>query len=497
MPVTNIIPFELPLPQILPTIEGNVDYRDLRDQLLRLNGLLVQSDLETQMIEVDLQRWLAGQKHVSGKAQQNHQLHARRALRCNIARLLLKERYRGFAARLADSPLLQFFCGISEVDRVVVPSKSTLQRYFTWWPEAEVRRLIQQLLVQGAQAPERLELAQPLDLESAFLDSTCLCANIHYPADWVLLRDATRSLMGSVRLIRDQGLKHRMEEPETFISRINGLCIKMTHAWNRQDAQVSQRLRKQTLRQMDRLAGTVRNHARRYRELLDAHWEQTNWTRPQAEQVLGRMDEVLEQLPKARQQARQRILKGQLVPSEEKILSLYEADVHVIVRKKAGAQVEFGNTLFLAENPQGLILDWELFRESAPADALLLPRTVARMQQAYAPGPKALAGDRGFDSELNRFGLDEEKIFNAVCPRSPARLRQRNRSWKFKRMQRRRAQTEGRIGIVKNVFLGGRMRCKGFEHRELAVTWTVLVHNLWVLARLPRTEAAEAQRRAA
>jgi IS5 family transposase len=497
MPTVNIIPFPLPLPTILPTIEGNVDYRDLRDQLLRIDGLLVQSQSETRMIQADLQRWLAGQKRVSAQAQQNHQFHARRALRCNIARLLLKEQYRGFAARLADSPLLQFFCGLSEVDRVVVPSKSALQRYFTWWPEAEVRQLIHQLLVQGAQAPEPLDLAQPLDLESAYLDSTCLCANIHYPVDWVLLRDATRTLMGSVRLIRDQGLKHRMEQPESFLSRLNGLCIKMTHAWRRQDQVQSRRLRKQTLRQMDRLVGTVRNHARRYRHLLDAHWEQTDWTRPQTEQVLGRMDRVLEQLPAARQQARQRILKGQLVPNEEKILSLYEADVHVIVRKKAGAEVEFGNTLFLAENPQGLILDWELFRGSAPADAVLLPRTVERMQQAYAPGPKALGGDRGFDSELNRFGLDEEGIFNAICPRSPGQLRQRNRSWKFKRMQKRRAQTEGRIGILKNVFLGGRMRCKGFAHRELTVTWTVLVHNLWVLARLPRVQKAEAARSAA
>ena len=493
----KIIPFELPLPVILPTIEGNVDYRDFRDQLLRIHGLLVGSGLETQMLEADLQRWRAGQKRVSAKAQQKHQFHARRALRCNIARSLLQEDYRGLAARLADSPLLQFFCGISEVDRVVVPSKSTLQRYFTWWPEGEVRPLIHQLLVQGAQAPERLDLAQPLDLENAYLDSTCLCANIHYPVDWVLLRDATRTLMSSVRLIRDQGLKHRMEEPESFIRRINGLCIKMTHVGNRKDQSQSRRERKQTLRQMDRLVGTVRNHARRYRELLAAHWEQTDWTRPQAEQVLGRMDQVLEQLPAARQQARRRILQGQLVPNEEKILSLYEADVHVIVRKKAGAEVEFGNTLFLAENPQGVILDWELFRESAPADAALLPRTVSRMQEAYAPGPKALAGDRGFDSALNRFGLDEEKIFNAICPRSPGQLRQRNRSWKFKRMQKRRAQTEARIGIVKNVFLGGRMRCKGFDHRELNVTWTVLVHNLWVLARLPRTEAAEAQRQAA
>ena len=497
MPPATIIPFELPLPQILPTIEGNVDYRDFRDQLLRIDSLLVQSHLETQLLEADLQRWLARQKRVSARAQQKHQFHARRALRCNIARLLIQEDYRGFAVRLADSPLLQFFCALSEVDRVVVPSKSTLQRYFMWWSEAEVRSLVQELLVQGTQTPEQLGLAEPLDLEKAFLDSTCLCTNIHYPVDWVLLRYATRTLMGSVRLIRNRGLKHRMEEPETFISRINGLCIKMTHVWNHKDQSQSRRLRKQTLRQMNRLVGTVRNHARRYRELLDEHWERTDWTRPQAEQVLQRMDQVLEQLPKARQQARQRILQGQLVPNEDKILSLYEADVHVIMRKKAGAEVEFGNTLFLAENPQGAIIDWELFRESAPADAALLPRSVARMQQAYAPGPKALGADRGFDSALNRFGLEEEKFYNAVCPRSPQQLRKRNRSWKFKRLQRRRAQTEGRIGILKNVFLRGGIRSKGFAHRELTVTWTVLVHNLWVLARLPQAQAPAAKRLAA
>jgi hypothetical protein len=41
------------------------------------------------------------------------------------------------------------------------------------------------------------------------------------------------------------------------------------------------------------------------------------------------------------------------------------------------------------------------------------------------------------------------------------------------------------------------MRCKGFAHRELTVTWTVLVHNLWVLVRLPQAEAAQVERRAA
>ncbi|MGO8698422.1 MAG: hypothetical protein ACLQVY_11965, partial [Limisphaerales bacterium] len=422
-------------------------------------------------------------------AQQNHQLHSRRALRCNIARQLLGQEYRVFSARLADSPLLQYFCGLDELGCVKIPGKSTLQRYHLWWKEDEVRQVIHEVLNLRATAPQQLHLPQAVDLESAFLDTTCLAANIHYPVDWVLFRDATRTLMKGVRLIRDQGLKHRMEEPETFITRLNRLCIQMTHAGSKTD---SQRQRKKTLRQMDRLVGVVRHHARRYRALLDQQWQQTKWTRPQAEQVLRHMDEVLEQLPKARKQARQRILQGQPVANEDKILSLYEPDVHVIVRKKAGAEVEFGNTLFLAENPQGLIIDWEFFQEQAPADSALLPRSVGRMEQVYGARLKAATADRGFDSFTNQVGLAAEGIYNGICPRSPTLLQERLGSWKFKRLQRRRGQTEGRIAIVKNVFLRGRMRSKGFARRQLTVTWTVLAHNLWVLARLQRSAQSQA-----
>lgn len=66
-----------------------------------------------------------------------------------------------------------------------------------------------------------------------------------------------------------------------------------------------------------------------------------------------------------------------------------------------------------------------------------------------------------------------------------------------KRLQRRRAQTEGRVAILKNVFMGGRLLCKGFKTRERTVTWTVLVHNLWVLARLQRKHAEQAKQAAA
>lgn len=495
MPDATIIPFELPLPQVLPTIEGNVDYRQFRDQLRRIASLLLTSGLETRLLEKDLTGWLGKRQRTRAQAQQNRQRHCRRALRCNIARSLIAEDYRGFAARLADSPLLQWFCGVSELPCITVPSQSTLERYDKWWPQADLRPVVQELLGLGAAAPQKLLLPEAVDLESAFLDTTCLRANIHYPVDWVLLRDATRTLMKAVQLIRDQGLKQRMPPPQSFRTRINRLCIQMTHASRQTNPQ---RQRKKTLRQMDKLVGTVRQHARRYRERLAQQWPKTGWTEAQAQQVLRRMDGVLEQLPQARQQARQRILQAQPVANADKILSLYEPDVHVIVRNKAGAEVEFGNTLLLVENPQGLILDWELFQGRAPADSALLPWSVGGMEKAYGPKLKAVAADRGFDNEANRLGLAGDGIYNGVCPRSPQGLKEKSRSGKFKRLQRRRGQTEGRISIVKNVFLSGQVRSKGFQHRALTLTWTVLVHNLWVLARMQlRAQAAKTQARAA
>jgi hypothetical protein len=42
-----------------------------------------------------------------------------------------------------------------------------------------------------------------------------------------------------------------------------------------------------------------------------------------------------------------------------------------------------------------------------------------------------------------------------------------------------------RVGILKNNFLNGVPRAKGFENRCLQVAWAVLAHNLWVVARQP------------
>lgn len=483
----TIIPFQPPLRPTLPTIEGNVDYRKFRDELFRIDQILLAGP-ETTFVLAATERWLAASPGEAFSAAElaKYQTHSRRALRCNIARTYLQESHRDFAAHLGDSPLLQRFCLLDELAVIKIPAKSTLQRYANWVEHQVVQQTVEDLLRQAHHHPETLQLEQAVDLDACFLDTTCVQANIHYPVDWVLLRDGTRTLTLAVDLIRGQGLRHRMEAPALFRTRMNQLCIQMTHSPKKTDGK---KHRKKMLRKMNKLVGTVATHARRYRQLLDEQWEQTQWTRPQAEQILKRLDHVLAQLPAARKQAWQRIVKEEPVANEDKILSLYESEVNVVVRHKAGAEVEFGNTLLLGESRQGLILHWELFAASAPADARLVRGALEQTEQSLQIELKEAGADRGFDSASVRKWLEAEDIYNGICPRDPHQLQERLRSWKFVKLQRRRSQTEGRISIIMHNFLDSPIRSKGFAHRQLAVDWAVLTHNLWVLARLPKREA--------
>lgn len=279
---------------------------------------------------------------------------------------------------MAGNPLYQWFCGIAAMNLVRVPSKSELQRYAHWLPAPEMRGLVDGLLRAAAEKPARLELEVALDLETCFLDSTALKATVHFPTDWVLLRDAVRTLMKAPILIRREGLHHRMEPPEEFLARMNKLSLEMSQAARRAG---SKKARKRVLRQMKRMVTVVRARAQRHRERLDRDWAKTSWTRGQAEVVLRRIDGVLELLPRARRQAHERIIGGRPVNNADKIFSLYDPGVRVIVRGKAGAEVEFGNTLLLGENRQGVILDYHLFREPAPIDRRLVFPSLVRVRE--------------------------------------------------------------------------------------------------------------------
>lgn len=498
----EIVPFQEEFRQCLPKVTGNVDYEQFRDSLERIAELIKQSKIEQEVMlealrqcqqDYDSRRQTRGKKpkELKARAKVRIQKMARQALRCGIARHLTGEAYRVFSCRLADSAVLQKFCLIDRLVAIKVPSKSQLQRNEGMFGEAFLREIISQVTGKAAEPvaseiqDQGFGLENPISLKEYFVDTTCLEANIHFPVDWTLLRDATRTLMKAVQLIRREGLKNRMQEPESFMRQMNRLSIEMTHTRRKKDGK---RARKKVLRLMKKLMKKVAGHALVHRDMLKNTWEQTSLSEQEAAQIIKRIDAVLEQLPQAVYQAHERIIGDRQVENSKKILSLYEREIHVIVRGKAGAEAEFGNTLLLAEQSDGVILDWNLYEEQAQADMKLLPESLERIERYYHSLPGSVTGDRGFDSADNRLYLGSRNIENNICPKSVEALREKLQDVNFCDAQKRRGQTEGRIGIVKNIFLGDPLRSKGFISRQMSVAWAVLSHNLWVIARLPQAQ---------
>ncbi len=456
----------------------------------RIDYLLARSGVETTLLNSVLQ---TRHGRITDKLV-NRILHA---LRCVILMRLSGLDFRDFACRLADSALFQWFTLCGEFGLCKPSSKSSLQRYVNLFDQKELSDAIHELIVQASCEDEVVRLGglnKALALDDVFADCTCVKANMHFPSDWVLLVDTVKTLMQSVRLIREKGLRHRMPDPEGFLNRANKLAIAMSASRRGQNAR---RKRKQTLRALKKLNKHVLSHAKTYREILEREWEKTGWTRKQAEQVLKRMDNVIEQLPAAVRQAHERIIGERKVLNAEKILSLYEKDVHVIVRGKAGAEVEFGNKLYLAEQRDGMVVDWDLFKDKVPTDSQLVKESVERIKDCLGAYPESYVTDRGFASKKNAAYLEEKGIKDGMCARDPMELRERMKDTWYKDAQKRRGSTEGRIGVFKNVFLRRVMKEKGFKNREQALVWSVLAHNLWVLARMSLADEAERKEKAA
>lgn len=464
----------------LPIIKGNKDYNEHKDLLERIDKLLMDSGIEVMVQENALAK---AEKESSKVLRSSDRLRiqkwASQALRCQLARVLSIESFREFAFHAGESHLLQRFCRLIDFDRVYVPSKSTLQEYSAAFPESEIRELVKRLNLLTDKESLSLGLSKKMDLSAVLLDSTCVELSIHFPVDWVLLRDAVRSLTKAIECIRRHGLKRRMTEPKDFRTQMNRHCMAMTQA---KKGEKARKVRKQILRSMKKLSKCVASHAERYRDLLKAHWAQTELSEKEATQIMGRIEKVLTQLPHAIKQAHERIIGGRLIPNSQKILSLYEPHAQVYHRGKAGADTEFGLQLVVGESMDGLIVDWELVAGSPKNDTQHLKPCLDRLK-AVGISIANVVGDRGFASAKNSRHLNKENIGDHLCPRNVIDLKERLQEKKFTSFQKRRAQTEARIGILKHRFIGATMPAKGFTRQKKHMAWSMLAHNLWIIAR--------------
>ena len=490
----STIAFQPEFRPALPVIFGCKEYREYRATLEQMDRILVVSGCEQRFLSRQIglfeKRLKKKGKSLSPKQRQRHCKTLHRALRYGILLGITDDSFRELSLRVSDSPISQWFTHTSFVDGGRPVSKSSIERFEKMFATPELSAFIHALgraVADPLGAEQLLYRETALRFDAIFADSTCVKANIHFPVDWVLLRDGARTLTKAIELIREHGLKHRIRPPRYFLREMNKLCIEMTHARRKPD---SKKKRKHVLRRMKKLIKTIEKHARNYHRLLAQRWQETDWSEIEAQIVLDRIQNLLDQLPTAVELAHERIIGERRIANHKKILSLYEPDLHVLVRGKADAETEFGNGLYLAEQSDGLIVDWKLMKGQPPSDSKLVKSSVRRITKTYGK-PASYTGDRGFDRPANDLDLEELGIINAICPRSVPKLREKLQDEGFCLLQKRRGSTEARIGIFKNAYLGSPLRSKGYANRKTRIEWCILGHNLWKLATMAAQKRAE------
>jgi len=460
----------------LPEVIACKEYHEERNVFIRIDEILRSSGLEQEFIALSINEKNMNLEKLSASKRESFCLKCTMALRGNIARMLKNLPHREFCILLPDSMILRWFIGIEQVDAVKAYAKSTSDRLAHWLNEESLQyinaKLVSILNPSGEQQAIDLNLVEDLNFESVFFDSTCLKADIHYPVDWVLLRDLTRTLMKGTVIIRREGLVNRMpQEPLDFLSDMNKLAMKMTSNSRVKDGK---KKRKKIYREMQYLAKRIINHARHHLSLLEKRGHELSFSEGRREYLKQRLTAILDQVDAAIDQAYERIIGERQVKNEDKKFSLYNEDINCLSRGKSNAKVEFGNKLWLGETSQGLIVDYVLEKDQTVDSKHVIP-ALQRITEKGLTSVKKIWGDRGLDSKSNQSELEKLGVYNGICPKSVRDLKDRlDREPDLREGLKRRAATEGRIKILIHDFMGDKPRA--------------LTHNLWVLARLPQKE---------
>jgi len=121
--------------------------------------------------------------------------------------------------------------------------------------------------------------------------------------------------------------------------------------------------------------------------------------------------------------------------------------------------------------------------------------TVEQTESNIGMSLALMCGDRGFSNQEKQKKLSSKnpERKDHITLKSVPDLKEAMKDPDYRSSQKRRAQTEGRVAIIKNNFMPGRSLSKGLASRELELSWIMLAHNLRKLAerRIKEKEARE------
>lgn len=172
-------------------------------------------------------------------------------------------------------------------------------------------------------------------------------------------------------------------------------------------------------------------------------------------------------------------IKGEKVPNEEKIYSIYEKHTDIIV--KGSRQIQFGHKVDLSSGKSNLVLNCQVLRGN-PSDSKLFIPAVDAIIENYGKMSRDYATDGGYASLANQAHAKEKGIVNIVFNKIVGSLRNIASSKNMEtRLKKWRSGMEAVISNIKRGYNLCRCTWKGWEHFEAKVLWSVIAYNIRVM----------------
>src|SRR5258706_3889123 len=337
--------------------------------------------------------------------------------------------------------------------------------------DEELLQQINALVVQAGRAAFKKKedgLAEPIRAKS---DSYVLETNVHFPTDLNLLWDAQRKCGELlVPMVKAAGLSG-WRKGQDWRRKLKGQMIGLTRLVSgggpnkeQRKAAAPQAYVRDSYRFEDEVVHII--HA------LPVPQNPAEWARREQLEYFHTM--MIKQLDLVER----RLVKGQIIPHQEKIFSLFEPHTQWIKKGKLFPPVELGHKVVLTTDQHELILDYKVMDQLNDADEVIA--LADRLLGRYGSTAVAsLSFDKGFSRAQDR-QLLELYIPEVIMPKRGKRNTQeqsREQARSFRKLRRKHNAIESDINCLEH---HGLNRCpdKGLHGFKRYTGFGVLAYNL-------------------
>ena len=296
--------------------------------------------------------------------------------------------------------------------------------------------------------------------------------NVHFPTDINLLWDACRSCIRILLQLDEAGLIKGWRKWKNWRKQLKTsmrICGKISKTGG---ANKEERLKKTAIEYL--------NKAKELKEkvCMSIKLLETQSLDMLLEVKLSELSYFLKMLIKHIDLIERRILKGEKIPHEEKVFSLFELHTEWINKGKVHPSVELGHKLLITTDQYGLVIDYKVMKQ--PVDGKETLPLVKRLINRYGEGSiKSISFDKGFSNEKDRKLLEEyiEEVIMSKRGRLNKAEHERENQKRFIELRNKHNAIESDINCLEH---HGLNRCpdKGLKGFKRYAGLGVLAYNL-------------------